>query len=141
MALVLDSGVIFGALATSDPDYARCSKLLLETTEPLVVPPLVLVEVEYFVRKFGTIPAWTTFIEDLEAGVYALHEFDSGVLRSSTDLQARYSDQPIGLVDASVFVTCEQLDEDKVATLDYRHFGVLRTEEGRALRLLPDLSE
>jgi len=139
VALVLDTGVIYGALATSDPDYARCSKLLLETNEPLVVPPLVLVEVEYFVRKFGTTPAWTTFVEDLEAGVYILHEFDSRLLRSSTGLQDRYSDQPIGLVDASVFITCEQLGEDKVATLDHRHFGVLRTEGGRALQLLPDL--
>jgi len=40
---------------------------------------------------------------------------------------------------AAVFLTCVELGEDKVATLDHRHFSVLRTEDGRALRLLPEL--
>lgn len=45
--------------------------------------------------------------------------------------------EPLGFVDAAVFVACVALGEEKVATLDRRHFSVLRTEAGRALDLLP----
>ncbi len=40
-------------------------------------------------------------------------------------------------MNAAVFATCEALGETKVATLDRRHFSVLRTEDGSTLDLLP----
>ena len=46
-------------------------------------------------------------------------------------------DQKLGFVDAAVFCSCQALGERKVATPDRRHFSVLRTNDGRALDLLP----
>ena len=141
MALVVDTGVLLGALNEEDREHHRCHRLLMGQSEALVVPGPVLVELDYFLRKQTTRDEWTTFCEEVKEGRYLLYELDVDSLLAAARLQARYSDQPIGLVDASVFVTCEQLEEDKVATLDHRHFGVLRTEEGGALRLLPDLAD
>lgn len=142
VALVVDTGVLLGALNEEDPEHRRCHSLLMDQSEALVVPGPVLVELDYFLRKQTTTRTeWTTFCEEVREGRYLLHELGADALLSAAKLQERYNDQPIGLVDASVFVTCEQLGEEKVATLDHRHFSVLRTEEGRALRLLPDLSE
>jgi predicted nucleic acid-binding protein len=53
-------------------------------------------------------------------------------------LLRQYADLPLGLVDASVVAVCERLGERKVATLDHRHFGVIRPAHTRSLRLLPD---
>jgi predicted nucleic acid-binding protein len=52
-------------------------------------------------------------------------------------LLARYANLPLGLVDATVLAATEMLSEDKLATLDHRHFTVVRPDHVEALRLLP----
>jgi hypothetical protein len=47
-------------------------------------------------------------------------------------------DADIGFVDAAVLAITERLREPKVATLDRRHFELLRPRYVRALQLLPD---
>jgi len=137
VALVLDTGVLYAALDEEDRDHAACASLLTQANEELVIPAPVLVELDYWVRKFSSADAWLTFSEDVEANVYAIYPLDVGILLSAARLQARYADLPLGLVDAAVFAVCEVLGEEKVATLDRRHFSVLRTAGGRSLNLLP----
>jgi hypothetical protein len=40
-------------------------------------------------------------------------------------------------VDASVLALVERLGEERLATLDHRHFGMLRPAHAEALHLLP----
>jgi predicted nucleic acid-binding protein len=44
---------------------------------------------------------------------------------------------PVGTVDASVVATAERLGIVEVATLDRRHFSVVRPRHTEAFRLLP----
>jgi uncharacterized protein len=48
-----------------------------------------------------------------------------------------YRDLPLGTVDASVIVTAERLGIVEVATLDRRHFSVVRPSHVAAFELLP----
>lgn len=137
MALVLDTGVIYAALDENDRDHESCADLVSRFEEPLIVPEPVLVELDYWLRKNATIGVWLAFAEDLKAGIYVLWPSDAALTLAAARLQERFSDQHLGFVDAAVFCTCELLGEAKVATLDHRHFGVLRTADGRALHLLP----
>jgi predicted nucleic acid-binding protein len=137
VALVLDTGVLYAALDETDADHDACAALLTETQEQLVIPAPVLVELDYWIRKFATADAWLTFCEDISRGAYLLHQLDSAATVAAATLQAKYEDLRLGLVDASVLVTCEVMGEPKVATLDRRHFSVLRTEDGRTLEILP----
>ncbi len=137
MALVLDTGVIYAALYENDRDHRACADLLRDSAEQLVIPEPVLVEVDYWITQAASADVWLAFCEDVASGAYSLWSLDSTLLLKAAQLQSRYSDQPIGFVDAAVFVTCEALGEDKLATLDHRHFSVLRTENGQAMRLLP----
>ena len=43
----------------------------------------------------------------------------------------------IGFVDAAVLAIAERLNEPKLATLDHRHFAMLRPRHVEALSLLP----
>lgn len=138
MALVLDTGVVYAALYRDDRDHERCASLLHDATEQLVVPDPVLVELDYWLRRTAPVETWLQFCHDVAVGAYALWPVDAALLSEAGRLQRRFEDQPIGIVDAAVFCTCVALGEDKVATLDRRHFSVLRTEEGRLLRMLPD---
>ncbi|WP_255622594.1 hypothetical protein [Pseudonocardia sp. DSM 110487] len=49
----------------------------------------------------------------------------------------KYADLPLGTVDASVIALAERLNLPAVATLDHRHFGVVRPRHVEALALLP----
>ncbi len=137
MALVLDTGVIYAALYEDDPAHQACAELLEGAEEQLVIPSPVLVEVDYWVRQAASADVWLALCEDVVAGAYSLWALDPTSALRAAHLQARFADQPIGFVDAAVVVACEALGEDKVATLDHRHFSILRTEDGRALHLLP----
>ena len=140
MALVLDTGVIYAALDENDADHERCAALIASSDETLVIPSPVLVELDYWLRKNATVGVWVAFAEDLHSAVYALWPANLSVVLAASRLQSRFADQNLGFVDATVFCSCEALGERKVATLDRRHFGVLRTADGRALDLLPDVS-
>ena len=137
MALVLDTSVLLAGLDREDPEHGPSGALLGAATEELVVPAPVLTELDHLLGKRGKTDLWMSFAADVGAGAYRLHPTGPDGVAAAADLQARYRDLGIGFVDAAVFLTCVELGEDKVATLDHRHFSVLRTEDGRALRIVP----
>ncbi|MDP9343723.1 MAG: PIN domain-containing protein [Actinomycetota bacterium] len=137
MALVLDSGVLIAALVGDDPAHHACKQLLESATEHLLIPDPVLVEVDFLIRKTAPVETWLSFCEQIAEGAFDAFALTPTLVLRAARLQAKYSDFPLGFVDAAVFVTCEALGEPKVATLDRRHFSVLRTSEGAALDLLP----
>ena len=139
MALVLDTSVLVAALDEGDESHTACRSTVEEHSGHLVVPSPVLVEFEHLLRVRRRPAPWLTFAEELAAGAYAAYHLEPDMVLAAARLQHRYADLRIGFVDAAVFLTCVELGEDKVATLDHRHFSVLRTEDGRALRLLPEL--
>jgi predicted nucleic acid-binding protein len=137
MALVLDTGPLLAALDAADPDHGRCANLLGEPGEDLVVPILVLAELDYWCHQRLGAGAWISFFEDLLAGAYRLELSTMADLERCREIQMQYDDQAIGVVDASVLALVERLGESKLATLDHRHFSVLRPAHGDALRLVP----
>jgi len=58
--------------------------------------------------------------------------------RRVRELCDRYADADIGFVDAAILAVVERFNETKLATLDRRHFGLLRPRHVDALRLLPE---
>ena len=53
------------------------------------------------------------------------------------ELLQTYADLKVGFVDCAVLAVTERLGEPKLATLDHRHFGVMRPRHVEALQLLP----
>ena len=58
--------------------------------------------------------------------------------RRAAELVRTYSDLPLGTTDATVIALCERLGLSEVATLDRRHFTVVRPRHVEALTLLPE---
>jgi uncharacterized protein len=137
MALVVDTGVIYAALKGKDGKHALCRDLLVNATESLVIPAPVLVELDYWIRKDTDAQRWLSFTESVVQGTYAVLSLDADALTRAARLQVKYADLPLGFVDASVMIACEILNETKVATLDRRHFGVVRTSSGGAFEIVP----
>lgn len=86
-----------------------CRALSEHAAEPLLIPSPVLVEVDYWIGHYTRV----------------------------RELCDRYADADIGFVEAAVFALVERLNEPKLATLDLRHFSVLRPRHRDSLELLP----
>jgi predicted nucleic acid-binding protein len=80
---------------------------------------------------------WLSFLEDVLAGAYRVDQPTIGDLKRCRGLQEQYADLRLGVVDASVIALLERLGETTVATLDHRHFAVVRPAHADALVLVP----
>ena len=137
MALVLDTGVLYAALDRHDGAHAACRGLLEGATEALVLPSPILPEVDYWVSKALGAGAMIALLADIERGAFRVEDLVDVDYRRISEVLDKYSDQDVGFVDAAVLAVTERLEEKKVATLDRRHFAVLRTRNGRTLKLVP----
>ena len=138
MALVLDTGPIIAALDRDDVHHDACAQLFATAREPLVVVGPTLVEIDYWIRKRLDPDVWRAFMEDVDAGAYLVAELGTTERLRAVSLGRQYADLDLGFVDAAVIAVCESLGETKVATLDRRHFGVVRPVHCERLRLLPE---
>ncbi len=138
MALVLDTGPLYATLDRTDAQHQRCLDLLQDTVEPLVIPAPVLVEVDWLVHTRLHAGVFLALLDDILAGAYRVEELQPEDYRRIRELCDRYADADVGFVDAAVLAVVERLNEPKLATLDQRHFRVLRPRHADALRLLPE---
>jgi predicted nucleic acid-binding protein len=135
LALIVDTGPLVAMVDATDPDHKRCAELLQRSAERRVVPVCVLVEVEYLLRPWPK--GFAALLADFEAGALELLDLPTRWLSRAGELLDRYRDLPLGLVDATVVAATEMLREAKVATLDHRHFTVVRPAHTDTLTLLP----
>lgn len=138
MALILDTGPLYASMDRTDADHRASRSLIESTSEPLVIPSTVLVEVDYWVSRRLHPGAMVTLLEDIQAGAYQVEDLQANDYRRVAELCDRYADADIGFVDASVMAIVERLDEDKLATLDRRHFGLLRPRHRDSITLIPN---
>lgn len=78
-------------------------------------------------------------LRNITSGVYTVENLRPEDYARAADICERYADARIGFVDAAVLSVVERLGETKLATLDHRHFGLLRPRHVEALELLPRL--
>jgi uncharacterized protein len=135
--LLVDTGVIVAAADRNDPHHTACAKLLEETEGSPLTSPLVIAEAAYLInRKLGPtaeLALYTAVIDDTLV-VETLTHADWTRIR---EMAGRYRDLRLGGTDAGVIALTERLGRDQVATLDHRHFRVVRPAHVPALTLLP----
>ena len=126
------------AYVDADDAHHEASLELLETHPgPLVVPTLVITEVVYLLATRLGVEPEVRFLGDLAAGAFAVESVPASDWLRIAELVASYRDLPLGTVDASVVAAAERLDLTDVATVDRRHFNVVRPKHIDAFTLLP----
>ena len=135
MSLLLDTGPLVAAIDRSDKHHARCAALLESAGGPLLVPTTVLVEVCWLLEERPDIES--AFLASVTTGEFEHITITAGDLARMAELVRTYAALPLGAVDASVIAVAERLKLTNVATLDRRHFTVVRPKHTPALNLLP----
>ncbi|MCP3798180.1 PIN domain-containing protein [Allokutzneria sp. A3M-2-11 16] len=88
-------------------------------------------------RRDEGVRAEVGFLRDVADGLYTLVSLTSDDLNRVADLVEKYSNLPLGTADASVIAVAERFDATTIATLDRRHFNVVRPRHAPAFTLLP----
>jgi uncharacterized protein len=101
----------------------------------LVVSPYVIAELDYLVGTRLGVPAEQFY--ELASGAYDLPLIAADDLVACAEIIDRYSDQAIGVTDASLVVLAKRFQTKSILTLDHRHFNVLRPLDGGRFKLLP----
>ena len=120
-----------------DADHAPCSHLLADTREPRILPAPVLVEFDHFASRQRDRRAVDVLLGEIDRGAYEVEDLLASDYRRVGELLNTYADLRVGFVDAAVLAVTERLREPKLATLDHRHFSVMRPRHVDALELLP----
>jgi uncharacterized protein len=135
--ILVDTGVVVAMSNRRDHDHDRCTELLTTTLEPLVLPEPLLVEIGYMLGSRAGARAEADFLRDVADGLYVVESMALIDLARAADLVEKYADLPLGTADACVVALAERLGVTRVATLDTRHFSVVRPRHIPAFTLLP----
>lgn len=139
--LVADTGGLLRALARGPdgrpawPEYQAA----LVTASVVVVPALILPEVDYFLRHER--PVMRKLVGEIldPRTRYELELPTPADLARALELDVRFAALELGLVDGTVAAVAERRRVPRVLTTDRRHFSAVRVGPrlDRALEVLP----
>lgn len=139
MTIIADSGALFAAYNSTDDHHGIVRDFLGTLDEQLVVPPLILAELDYMAGARLGEPLRATIMGNL-VETAEVAEFTQDMFKTAAEIAAGYADLQLGLTDASVMVTAFEYRTRDILTVDQRHFRAVRPAHGRpgkAFRLLP----
>lgn len=135
--MIVDTSALLAFFDRNEPDHEAVTRALLETDEPLVVSPYVVAELDYLVATRHGTAAELAVLADLAGGAWDLPVFGAEDLVAARRVVEQYADQTIGLADASIVILADRFATRSIATLDRRHFEVLRPLAGGRFVLVP----
>jgi len=103
----------------------------------MLLPAPIVAEVGYLLGTRAGVKAESVFLRSLAAHDFVPVELIQSDYSRMAELVERYADLPLGTSDAAVIALAERLDITDVATLDHRHFAVVRPRHTAGLTLLP----
>jgi predicted nucleic acid-binding protein len=137
MALIADSGAIYGLHDRDDRHHRALRKFIVRQNDTVLIPAAILSEIDYLLwSKLGR-RAELDFLHDIVTGVFTIEPFTTQDATRSRDLMNQYAALDIGLADASVISAAHRLQVRRILTVDERHFRAVRAHDGKPFTLLP----
>ena len=109
--LILDTGGWLYALAGDEP-YASA----LRDARPAIVPGLVLAEVDWHLRKRRE--DMGRLLKEVTQGAYAYEAVTLEDVERAAQVDKKFADLGLGIVDASIVAMAERLDLRRILTID-----------------------
>jgi len=135
--IVLDTSILLAFLWAPDQAHERAVELLNDEQGPFIVSPYVVAELDYLLLKKGGVGLELAAIEELSDGAYELPVIGAADLISCLSVLSSYREHSIGITDASLVVLADRYGTNRIATLDRRHFSILRSLSGQSFSLFP----
>ena len=131
--IVADTGAIVALVDAADHHHRALRAAYERDPDAWLLPWAILPEVDYLLAEHVGPRAADAFRADLAAGAYAVAWGDEADLFRANALCVRYRSLRLGLVDGVVISIAERVHAGAIATLDVRHFGVVKIKGSPAL--------
>lgn len=138
--MIFDTGIFVGAANTDDPDHEACVELL-SSTRLIRVPSLVIAEAGFLIAKIGGSEPESKFLRSLTSPRFGLVTPSKKALDRAADLVRQYANLPLGTTDAVIMAIAEEEHDPRVATLDQRHFTIVRPLGFSSFEIVPALEQ
>ncbi|MGH3727369.1 MAG: type II toxin-antitoxin system VapC family toxin [Micromonosporaceae bacterium] len=135
--IIVDAGPLYAQADRDDKHHEVCREFLAAHPGPLIVPTLIIGEVTYLIEKRQGPKFEALFLADVAAGLVIPEPVAPTDWLRIAELVVKYQDFPLGTADASVVACAERLGVTSIATLDRRHFSVVRPRHVETFELLP----
>jgi uncharacterized protein len=139
--IVCDTGPLVAAAIKNDVRHRECVDLFTAlhlADRRILVPATVVAEAGYLLEREGGPGLEAQFLTSLADGTLWPVELTREDYARAAQLVLAYQSLPLGTTDATVIAVCERLGLGEVASLDRRHFTVVRPRHVNALALLPE---
>jgi uncharacterized protein len=138
--ILCDTGPLVAAALANDDDHRTCVDLLTGlhlAGRPLLLPGPVTAEIGYLLAREAGTHVEALFLQSVADGDFEPVDLIADDYHRMAELVEDYADLPLGTTDAAVIALAERLRITDVATLDRRHFSVVRPRHVTALTLVP----
>jgi uncharacterized protein len=129
MKIVVDAGPLISAIDKDDPAHRMASTAMSHLRRAAIVPSPVMVEVDHLARRRAGDAAARRFIETLVGGAHEIAFMTQGLMRRAAELDSRYADLNLGLVDGCVMAIAERHDLP-ILTFDFTDFRATESASG-----------
>lgn len=136
--IIADTSGLYAIFNRRQPEHQAARAAVERDGGPLVLPPLVLAELDYFILSRLGARAEQRVLTELRSPAYRLALFPDDDFKLASEVAGKYSDMQLGLTDASIAVHAWRHKTTKILSLDHKHFGAVRPLTGDAsFTLLP----
>ncbi len=128
----------------TNPITRAVSRVIDAASEPLVVSPYVIAELDYLVATRLGVAVELRVLRELASGAWDLPAFGVEDVTAAAAVIQRYADQRLGVADASNVILAGRYATRSIVTLDRpalrcRTAGVRRALQDPAVAILPSL--
>jgi hypothetical protein len=108
--IVADTGAVIALIDAADQHHQTLRRVFEAEPDLWVLPWAILPEVDYIVSSRLGAPAAGAFRADLADGLFTIELNEGSDLQRAVELDERYADLALGLVDAVVMAIAERLE-------------------------------
>jgi uncharacterized protein len=123
--IVADTGAVVALVDADDRHHSDLKHLFEREPDPWLLPWAILPEVDYLLRTHVNARAARLFLRDLVSSAFLVEWGTTSDLARALELDERYADLSLGLVDGTVMAVAERVGARAIATLDLRHFAAV----------------
>ncbi len=129
MKVLIDAGPLVSAIDDTDPAHRMASTVMRHLRRAAIVPSPVMVEVDHLTRRRVGDAAARTFMKTVVGGAHEIAFATQGLMRRAVELDSKYADLNLGLVDACVMAIAER-HELPIFTFDFTDFRATESASG-----------
>ena len=134
--ILCDTGVLFCLVDQSQPQHQAYIHLVGQLEKPLITTWICIAEAMYLAQNRGGWPMQKQLAKFLLTNLLVIYEIQSEDYSRLFQLMEKYQDRPMDLADATLVVTAEKIEENRILTLD-SDFLFYRIKDKNSFHIIP----